>query len=159
MHARVDLDVDLVVLHRGVEVLLKGDGQTVDLIDEQDIAGLKLGKDADEVARLGQGGACGDGEMGAHLVGDDVGKGGFSQARWPVQEDVFHGLATLTGGLECDIQLFGQGGLADVLGEALGAQSEVELLVLRRAGVGGDDAVCSHGDSLTGKRERAGGDM
>ena len=47
--ALADDDVELEVLHRRVEDLLDGTGQTVDLVDEQDIALVELGEDGRQV--------------------------------------------------------------------------------------------------------------
>ena len=93
----VERDVDLEVLHRRVEVLLDDGGQAVDLVDEQDVAAVELGEDADQVRALGQGGAVGDVDLRADLVGDDVGERGLAQARRAVEQRVLDRLLARFG--------------------------------------------------------------
>src|SRR5690606_22172689 len=64
-------DVDLVLLHGGVEVLLCHAAEPVNLVYEQDVAVLKrVGEYGCQVARLLDGWARGDADADAHLVGD-----------------------------------------------------------------------------------------
>ena len=48
--ALAEHDVDAEVLHRGVQQLLRGPGDAVDLVDEQHLARPRRGQDRDEVA-------------------------------------------------------------------------------------------------------------
>ena len=67
-------DRQAAVLHRGVEGLLEGAWQAVDLVDEEDRAGLERGEERGDVAlALERGAGCGD-ERGVQLRGDDLGQ-------------------------------------------------------------------------------------
>lgn len=151
VHALLDLDFDFEVFHGGVDVLFDGDGDAMNFIDEEHVAGLKLGEQADEVAGLGEGGPGGDGELGAHFIGDDVGEGGFAQAWWAVEQGVFHGVAALSCGGEGDAELSDDVRLADVVIEldgsqrrAGGAGGSIRLGVVSGLGLGRDDALGGH---------------
>ena len=47
--ALADDDVELEVLHRGIEHLFDGSGQAMDLVDEEDVAVVEVGEDGGEV--------------------------------------------------------------------------------------------------------------
>src|SRR5690606_21087448 len=99
-------DVDLELLHRGVEVLLSDAAQAVDLVDEQDVALLEgVREDRGQVAGLLDRWSRGHAYPHAHLVGDDVRQGGLAQTRRSVEEQVVEGLAPLARRLEVDRQL------------------------------------------------------
>ena len=136
MHAGIEGNIDLEILHGGVEQFLHDGGKTVDLIDEKDIGAAELGEDAQEIGALGQGGAVGHVHLGGEFVGDDMGEGGLAQAGRSVQEHVFHGLVAAAGGFGSDAQAIDHRFLANVLIEALRTQREVDqglFLALRFA--------------------------
>ena len=91
--AFVEYDVDLVVLHRRVEVLLDDRAQAVYLVDEKHVAGVEVGQQPGQVARLVQHGARCDAQLRVHFVGDDVGKGRLAQSRGAVQQYVVERIA------------------------------------------------------------------
>ena len=64
----VDDDVELVILHRGVEILLDGRLQPVDFVDEKHVAAFERGQQAGEVARLFDHRAAGAFDVHAHRV-------------------------------------------------------------------------------------------
>ena len=104
----------------------------------------ELREDADEVGALGQGRAAGDVDLRADFVGDDVGEGGLAEARRAVEQDVLDRLLAARGGVDGDLELADQGGLADVLVEALGAEGVVEAVFFFAVGFAGDDAFAGH---------------
>jgi hypothetical protein len=53
----------------------------VDLVDEQDVAGVHPGEDRGEVAGVGERRATGDAQRHAHLGGDDHRQRGLAEAR------------------------------------------------------------------------------
>ncbi len=57
MDALVEDEVDREILHRRVEQLLDRLGEPVDFVDEQDVAGLQVRENADQVAAFFEGGA------------------------------------------------------------------------------------------------------
>lgn len=89
----VEHDVDLVVLHGRVEVLLDNGAEAVDLVDEEHVARVEAGQQTGQVARLVQHGARRDAQLGAHLVGDDVRERGFAQSRGAVQQHMVERVA------------------------------------------------------------------
>ena len=91
--AFVEYDVDLVVLHRRVEVLLDDRAQAVYLVDEKHVAGVEVGQQSGQVARLVQHGTRCDAQLRVHFVGDDVGKGRLAQSRGAVQQYVVERIA------------------------------------------------------------------
>ena len=84
--ALVDHDVDAIVLHRAVEILLHHRRKAVDFVDEEHIMGFQAGEDARQVARLVEHGAAGNLEAHAQFVGDDTGEGGLSQSRRAMEQ-------------------------------------------------------------------------
>lgn len=119
--AGADHDVELVVLERGVEFFFHDGLEAVDLVEEEDLAGLEVGEDGGHVSLDLQGGAGGLLEGYVELVGNDGGEGGFTEAGRAEEEDVVEGFAAGLGGFEGDGQLLFGFGLADELGEAFGA--------------------------------------
>ena len=89
----------------------------MDFVDEENIAGLEVGEDADEIGGA-DGGAGGNLRGGAgHFIGDDVGEGGFAEAWRAGEEDVLHGFGAFFGGFDGDADAFDEFGLADVFVE------------------------------------------
>ena len=121
--------------------LLYGAGQTVDLIDKQDVAGIQIGQQSGQIAGLFNGGAGGDPDAHAHLVGDDAGQGGFAQTGRAVEQGVVQRLVAPPGGL----QIHGEVGLglllAGVVGQKLGAQAHL-------GGIGGHLPGRDQGSSI-----------
>ena len=74
-------DVELEVLHRRVEQLLDRPAHPVDLVDEEHVAGLKVGQDRRHVAAAHERRPGGDPEAGAHLAGHDARQRRLSEAR------------------------------------------------------------------------------
>jgi hypothetical protein len=70
-----DDDVELEVLHRGVEHLLDGGMESVDLIDEQNVPLLEVRQQRDEIAGSFDERSRGGRDVHRELVGDDVGQG------------------------------------------------------------------------------------
>ncbi len=61
------------ILHGGIEDLLHRRIEAVDLVDEQDVAGLEVRQDRRQIAGLGQDGAGGGAKPDAQLARDDLG--------------------------------------------------------------------------------------
>jgi hypothetical protein len=93
----------------------------VDLVDEQHVAGLEVGQDGGEVSGALDDGAGGGAETHAEFAGDDLGEGGFAQARGAVEEDVVERLSPALRGFDEDAQVFAAGLLADEGVQGLGA--------------------------------------
>ena len=76
----VEHDVDGVVLHRAVEVFLDGLRHAVDLVDENDVAGLQRGQQPREVAGLRDDGPRSRLDVDAHGLAEDVGERRLAEA-------------------------------------------------------------------------------
>ena len=89
--------------------------EAVNLVDEQDIAGLQAGEDRRQVAGPLDHRAGGHLDAGPHLVGDDIGQGGLAQPRKSVKQGVVQGFAAVAGRLEEHGQALLELFLADIL--------------------------------------------
>ena len=78
--ALADDQVELEVLHRGVQHFLDRRLQAVDLVDEQDVPRLQVGQNGGEVAGALDHRAGGGAEADAQLAGDDLGQRGLAEA-------------------------------------------------------------------------------
>ena len=74
----------------------------MDLIDEENITLLKVGQHGCQITRTfnNRPGCCPD--IAAHFIGNNIGKGGFSQSGRTKKEHVVQGLRTALGGLNVD---------------------------------------------------------
>ena len=81
-----DHDVDLVVLHRRVEDLLDDAVEAVDLVDEEDVAGLEVGEHRRQIARPLDHRAGGRADADPHLARDDVGERGLAEPGRAVEQ-------------------------------------------------------------------------
>ncbi len=124
-----DQDVQLEVLHGRVEDLFHRPVQTVDLVDEQDIAVLEVGEQGGQVAGPHQHRPGGDPQSGPHFGGHDAGQGGLAQARRTGEQQMVGRLIALQGGLDDDLQVLGQLTLAHELGQRAGPQAGLFDLV------------------------------
>ena len=134
--ALADDDVYGELLHCRVEHLLHHAAEAVDLVNEEDVAGLEAGEDGSKVACALDGGAGGYSNADAHLLADDVSEGGLAEAGRAVEEYVFKGLAALTRGGDADAEILLDAALADILAQPAGPQGAVQPRVLQlfRAG-------------------------
>ncbi len=138
--AGADHDVELIVLKSGVELFFHDGLKAVDFVEEEDLFGLEVGENGGHVALDLESGAGGLLETDVEFVRNDGGEGGFAEAGRSEEEDVVERLAAGLGGLEGDGELLLGFSLANELGEALGAQFELDgIIVVDTAG--GDEAV------------------
>ena len=98
-------DVDKEILHGTVKILFHRGIQTVDLVDEQHIAGFKGGEKSGEVAGFFDGGAAGTFQIGSSFVGDDVCQCGLAQSRRSAEQNVIQCLIAGFGGTDKEFQL------------------------------------------------------
>ncbi len=129
-----DEDVELEVLHGGVEHFFHGPREPVDLVDEQHVTGLQIREDRRQVPTAHERRAGGDAKAHPHLGGDDACQGRLSQAGRPGEQQVVHGLAPTARRLEDDVQVLGQLRLAQELRQLPGTQARLvgELGRVRR---------------------------
>src|SRR5690606_8331746 len=88
-----DHEVKLEILHRRIEHLLHRRVQSVDLVDEEDIARLEVGQNRREVAGTGEDGPRGHAEVDAELLRHDLRQRGLAEAWGAVEKRVVHRLA------------------------------------------------------------------
>ena len=72
-------DIDLEVLHGGIEDLLDRPVEAVDLIDEEHVPVLEMSEDGRHVTLELQCGSRGGDDAHPHFRGDDIRKGGLAQ--------------------------------------------------------------------------------
>src|SRR5690606_24277918 len=74
--------------HSWVEHLLNRLAEPVYLVNKKNVPRVKVRKDRSKVAHFLNRGTRGDLHLSAHLAGDEVSKGCFSEARWSVAQIV-----------------------------------------------------------------------
>ncbi|ULA59780.1 MAG: hypothetical protein LZF60_160110 [Nitrospira sp.] len=121
-----DHQIKLVILHRRIERLFHRRRQSVNLIDEQDIAFLQIGQNRGQIPGVAQDqpGRRADGR--SHFPRDDVCNGGLTQAWWAVKNRMVQGLTTALGRFDANFQRFLHPGLPDILPQTLRAQRCLE---------------------------------
>ena len=132
------------ILHGRVERLLHGTVEAVDLVDEEDIAGLEGGEDRGQHPLVLQGRPAGEAGLNAHLGGDDLSQGGLAEARGTVEEDVIDRFGAGAGRLDEDAHLLADGRLADEVLEPAGTEDGVGRPLLVELS-GADHAAVVHG--------------
>ena len=108
----------------------------MDLVDEEDVALLEIGQHAGEIGGLGEDGARGRLDVGAHGRAEDVGHRGLAEARRAAEQHVVHRLPPPLGGRHAQLEALADLRLPDEVVEAPGTQSQVELRVRAVEGFG-----------------------
>ena len=134
--AFADHDVETEVFHGGVQDLLDGRGETVDLVDEEHVLRLEVRQDAREVARPRDHRSGGETQPGRHLAGHDVRQRRFPEPRRTGEEDVIERLAATARGRQEHREVFADLVLADVLGQRLRPQLRLDGGVFLERGAG-----------------------
>jgi hypothetical protein len=152
----IDHDVDPEVFHRGVEILFHRFRDTVDFVDEQDVALLEVREQACEVAGFFHHGAGGDADVAFHFLTEDEREAGFAQTGRTAEQDVIEHIAAFAGRAGHHAEAFNRLGLPDEIIETLRPQ-RCFLRRNRRLESGGNeaDALFRHGDASVGSRTKA----
>ena len=116
--ALADHDVELEVLHRGIEHFLDRPRQAVHLVDEQHVAVVEVREDRGEVAGALERGPARRLDARPHLGRDDPGERGLAESGRTGEQHVVDGLTALLRRVQHDLQVLAQAGLADELVEA-----------------------------------------
>src|SRR3990172_5384039 len=74
-----DDDVELIILHGGIQDLLHDPVQTMDLVDEQNVPILEIREDGGQITGALENRTGGGLDFHTELVSDDVRKRGFSE--------------------------------------------------------------------------------
>src|SRR5271166_6012317 len=122
----IDDEVDLKILHRGVEKLFHDAPEPMHLVDEKDVALFERGKNSDEVLRLLERWPAGGAEVCAQLARDQTRKRRLAETRRAVKQDVLERLVAPARGIDRNAQVLDDAILPDVLVERLGPQARAE---------------------------------
>ena len=125
-------DVDAVILHRRIEILLYDRRKTVDFIDKEHIVGFQRGKDSRQIARLIKHRTRCNLESYAQFVGDDVAQRGLTQSRRTMEERMVERFATIFGSLNKDLEIFHHAILSAEIRKLQRAQRLLKFLFGRR---------------------------
>ena len=105
----------------------------MDLIDEEDILWLEIGKDCCEIARSFQSGTRCHPDRNTFLGSDDRGQSCLAQTRRTREKNMIEGSAFLGGGLKGDPEPVLDFGLPDELVEVSRSKGELLFVLGRRA--------------------------
>ena len=108
-----DDDVDLEILHRGVEDLFDDAIETVNFVDKEDIPREQSGEDRGKIAAAGERRPRRHAKFGPHLRRDDSRERGLPESRRTGEEDVVNRLFAATRCFEDDREVVLQRPLAD----------------------------------------------
>ncbi len=114
-----DDEIELEVFHRRIKDFLHRRIETMDLIDEQHVARLKIGQQSGEIAGLGNHGAGGGAEVHAQLARDDLRQRRFAKSRRPDEQHVVERLFPRACGLDEHREIGARLFLADEFGQPL----------------------------------------
>ena len=117
-----DHHVDAEILHRDVQQLLGGARQAVDLVDEQHLTGIKRTENRGEIAGVLDRRPGSDANRHFELVGHDHGQRGLAQTGWAGEQDMIGRHVPLARGVEEQLKLGFEPGLADESPEDMRAQ-------------------------------------
>ena len=109
--AFADDEVELKILHRGIEDFFDGGVQAMDLVDEEDVARLQVRQDRGEVAGARDHRARGRAEVHAEFARDDLGHRGFAEARRARKQHVVERFVAAARGVDEDFQVRARLGL------------------------------------------------
>ena len=113
-------EIEATVFHRRIEQLLRHPAQAMNLVNEQQITGLQVDQQPNDVARAFQGRCTGDLALHPHLFGQHHGHGGFAQARRAIEQHMIEGIAAAKRRFHRNAQHLLELALADVVVQALG---------------------------------------
>ena len=125
----VDHDVDAVVLHRRVEILLYDRRETVNLVNEQHVARFERSEDASEVARLVEHRSARNLEAHAQFVGYNVAKRCLAQSWGAVQQRVVERFAAVLRRLDEHFEVLHHLLLSAEIAEPQRSQSVLKVLL------------------------------
>ena len=128
-----DHHVEAEVLHGGIQDLLDGRGEAVDLVDEEHVLRLEVRQDSREVARPRDHRSGGEAQPGRHLAGHDVRQRRLSEPRRAGEENVVERLAAPARGRQEDGEVLADLVLSDVLGQRLRPAASARRRRLPRA--------------------------
>ena len=129
-----DDEIELEVLHGGIENFLHRRIEPVNFVDEEHVAIFEIGEQRREVAGLGDDRSRGRAEIHPELARHDLRKRGLAETRRPDEQHVIERLAPGARRLDEHRQVGAGLLLADELGEPLRAQRAVRGVFLAAFG-------------------------
>ena len=133
-----DDEVELEILHRGIEHFLDRGTEAMDFVDEEHVALFEIGQQCREIAGLGDHGTRGGAKADAELARHDLRQRGLAQSRRPDEQHVIQRLAALARGFDEYGQIGARLRLADELRQQLRTQRGVAGILM--AALRRDDA-------------------
>ena len=103
----------------------------MDFIDENDVARREVGKDRCEVTDFFDRRARCDLHLSSGFFGDQMCEGGFTQARWSVEKDVFCRMIALFCCAEKDFEVLFDGFLANILFPGIRTERLVKVAIVK----------------------------
>ena len=125
-----DDQIELEILHRGIEDFLDRRIEAVDLVDEEHVARLEIGQERREIACPRQHRARGRAKTDAELARDDLGQRRLAETGRAREQHVVERLAARLRRLDEDREIVARLRLTDEFGETLGTQRGFEIVVL-----------------------------
>ena len=132
-----DDEVELEILHRGIEDFLDRRIEAMDFVDEQHVARLEIGELGGEVAGLGDDRPGGRAEIDAEFARDDLRQRRLAEAGRPDEQHMVERLAARLGRFDEHFEVLARRLLAGEIGEHLRAQRRVVFRALFGARRGG----------------------
>ena len=133
-----DDEVELEILHRGIEHLLDRGTEPMDFVDEEHVTLFEIGEKCGEIAGFRNHGTRGGAEADAELARHDLRQRGFAEARRADEQHVIQRLAALARGFDEYGQIGARLRLANELRQQLRAQRGVAGILV--AALRRDDA-------------------
>ncbi len=127
---RPDDQVELKILHRGIEDFLHRRIEPVDLVDEQNVALLEIGQERREIARLRDHRTGGRAEIHPQFARHDLGERRLAQARRPDEQHMVERLVAGARRRDEHCEILSRLLLADELDQALRAQGGFRHILL-----------------------------
>ena len=115
----------------------------MDFIDEEHVARLEVGEQRGQIAGTLEHRTGGLAQVHLHFIGEDVGEGGFAQARRPEDQHVVQGFGAFAGGADENLHLLTHPRLTDVIRQPARTDLTVERNFIS-AGRGGNQASVAH---------------
>ena len=130
-----DDEIELEILHRGIEHFLHRRTEAMDFVDEQDVALFEIGQQRREIAGLGDDRARSRAKTDAELARHDLRQRGLAEAGRADEQHMIQRLVTLARGLDEDRKILARLRLADEFGQQLRTQRGVADIVGTALGV------------------------
>ena len=149
-------DLDLEVLHRRIEKLLDDRPESVDLVDEQDVALAQIGQRADQVTGLLERRAGFGVDVDAQFARDELGERGLAKSGRAKEQRVIERLPADERRLDVDAERVLDLGLPNELSEPLRSEREFHRPFFGQL-IGRRDLVARHVSRASRSARRRGG--